>query len=171
VFAASVNDQNPYLTDETGNRRFWPVRCGAINIDALTRDRDQLWAEAHQRYKADEKWWLDTTELNDLAQIEQEDRFRPGPWDDVILSWLENPQQRYETDGGAQLPVEPFDSTSDSTTVTDVLLHAVLKPLDRFTQSDQNEVSRCLSHHGWTRKQVRIEGHRKWFYVRPGNEK
>jgi putative DNA primase/helicase len=38
VFAASVNDETS-LTDETGNRRFWPVKCGVIDVDGIGKDR------------------------------------------------------------------------------------------------------------------------------------
>jgi predicted P-loop ATPase len=169
VFAGSVNDQTP-LTDETGNRRFWPVRCGAIDINKLVADRDQLWAEAYKRFLTGEVWWLDSPELTEAATGEQEERYAGGPWDEVILAWLEEPTQRCGRAGesGTRLPLEPFDSTRERVTITDVLLHAIGKPLDRFTQMDQNSVQRCLVHAGWKRRQCRVELSRKWFYVRPG---
>lgn len=167
IFAASTNDSTPF-TDETGNRRFWPVLCSAIDIESLARDRDQLWAEACTQYKAGAVWWLETTELNSLAREEQDQRFDAGVWDDVILAWTDEPKQREESDDGNRIPIEPFDSNRDRVTLIDALVHGVGKELDRCTQNDKNQVARCLIRNGWKRKQDGKGQHRgKWFYLRP----
>jgi predicted P-loop ATPase len=73
VFAGTAN-QSTYLRDETGGRRFWPVACGRIDIDALACDRDQLCAEAKGRFDAGVAWWLETNELAQMASDQQMDR-------------------------------------------------------------------------------------------------
>jgi Predicted P-loop ATPase and inactivated derivatives len=77
VFVGTTN-KTDYLKDETGNRRFWPVKCSEdIDVDALLRDRDQLWAEALALYSAEERWWFsdqDGAELARQVAEEQEDR-------------------------------------------------------------------------------------------------
>ena len=87
VFAGSVNPET-YLRDETGNRRFWPVRCGTIDLDALARDRDQLWAEAVKRYRDGAIWWLDEPDLIAGAKAEQDRRYQTDAWDARIDRWL-----------------------------------------------------------------------------------
>jgi len=88
VFAASTNEQH-YFVDDTGNRRFWPVRCNTTDqakIQELMEIRDQIWAEAIHRYKTapanpahlnprtgGEMWWL-TKEEEALARVEQDKR-------------------------------------------------------------------------------------------------
>jgi predicted P-loop ATPase len=169
VFAGSVNDATPF-TDETGNRRFWPVRCGLIDIAALSRDRDQLWAEALTLFRDGEHWWLDTDELNRLASDEQEARYEAGVWDEVILAWLENPVQRNEYNHNlkCETGVEPFNSDRNAVTITDVLIHAVGEMIGHCTQGDRNTAARCLVHAGWKEKRKRVKGESLRFYERPG---
>jgi predicted P-loop ATPase len=77
-----------YLKDPTGSRRIWPFSCGVLDIDALVRDRDQLWAEAIVRFNAGEPWWLETPELEALANAEQALRFKADAWEAPVKEWL-----------------------------------------------------------------------------------
>jgi predicted P-loop ATPase len=90
AFAGTINPPiGGYLKDATGARRFWPVACGGvIDRDAIERDRDQLWAEAVARFKAGEKWWLETPELEALATAEQALRFKGDVWREPVKRWI-----------------------------------------------------------------------------------
>lgn len=79
VFAGTVNP-DVYLKDETGGRRFWPVKCLDIDLKGLREQRDQLWAEAVVRYKAGAPIYLETKELEALANVEQAKRFAVDAW-------------------------------------------------------------------------------------------
>jgi predicted P-loop ATPase len=90
VFAGTINPVvGGYLKDSTGSRRIWPVACnGTIDVEALARDVDQIWAEAVARFKAGAKWWLETPELEALATAEQALRFKRDVWTDQVEKWL-----------------------------------------------------------------------------------
>ena len=87
IFAASTNEDVYFADDE--NRRFWPVKTCVINLAALLRDRDQLWAEAVALYQGGMPWHVDTPELAALCRGEQERRARPDPWEAFIIAWLQ----------------------------------------------------------------------------------
>lgn len=92
VFIGTTN-QDEYLKDPTGARRFWPVRVSEdVNFDALRAERDQLWAEAVARYRAGEKWHVTPQEQEDYFAAEQKAREVPDPWFDAIEDWLQTEQ-------------------------------------------------------------------------------
>jgi hypothetical protein len=75
VIVGTTNDSR-YLRDTTGNRRFWPVAVTGFDLEALRRDRDQLWAEAAAReaegapIRLDPALWGDAAAEQDARRVE-----------------------------------------------------------------------------------------------------
>ena len=84
VPVATTNEAE-YLRDLTGNRRFWPMKCGAkIDLDWIAENRDQLFAEAKEQYAAGEAWWVDDA----ITAPIQNSRVVVDPWIDRIRGTL-----------------------------------------------------------------------------------
>lgn len=152
VFIATTNEQT-YLRDPSGNRRFWPVRCGAIDLTALERDRDQLWAEAMLRYRLDEAWHLTGTPAQ-LAAGEQDARHYVTELEQDVADYL----ARMEPQG------------CEEVSVRDVLLHALR--IDSATDprgaaAVGDRVAAALNRAGWERVARTGHGeHRRTVYRR-----
>ena len=151
IFGGTVN-KDTWQRDETGGRRWWPVKCGLILIDDLEADRDQLWAEARDRYLSEEKWWLEVPELVEAARVEQEKRFEPDVWEEKVAAYV---------------------SVLPDTRIDDILGERCLNiPVDRWSKSDQIRVGAILRHLGWIRKFCRLYGQPasvmpRWRWLKP----
>lgn len=80
-----------YLSDTTGNRRFWPIRVQKFDVDWIKENRDQLWAEAYARGRSGESIRLNPL-LYGHATIQQERRRAEDPWEvklDEVFPWTE----------------------------------------------------------------------------------
>jgi hypothetical protein len=86
IFIGTTN-RNDYLVSDTGNRRFWPVKTGRVDLGGLARDRDQLWAEATELEARGasiilpERFW-------GLASEEQDKRMESDMWFEAIQEYL-----------------------------------------------------------------------------------
>jgi Virulence-associated protein E len=107
IFIGTVNGGRGagYLTDPSGARRFWPVEVGAIDLEVLQRDRNQLWAEAAAVEAKGEPLTIDAT-LYDAAAVQQELRRAPDPWMDILSDVV---GARLETVGGPMERVSTQD--------------------------------------------------------------
>jgi predicted P-loop ATPase len=66
------NNEDEFLSDKTGNRRFWVIPVNKkVDVDLLAQERDAIWAVAVLAYKSGEQWWLTPEEEALLAQANQ----------------------------------------------------------------------------------------------------
>jgi predicted P-loop ATPase len=139
VFIGTTN-KKAYLRDETGARRFWPVTVGTINLAALARDRDQLFAEAVAAYRKGEHWWPDRDFERDHIAPQQEARYEADAWESAIDSYLADAKE---------------------TTVLAVAKDALFMDIAKIGTADQRRIIAALERLGWTRGK-RTNSSRPW---------
>lgn len=143
VFVATTNSRE-FLKDATGNRRFWPIEVGQIDLPGLAAARSQLFAEAVAAYRAGEQWWLNQ-EIEDAAHEVQEKYTAIDPWEPTIISLLIGQQ---------------------STTVTDLL--AKIEPdVARWNTRASTRIGLILNRLDWKHRRLRVNGGRERRYYPP----
>jgi predicted P-loop ATPase len=140
VFIGTTN-KALYLRDETGGRRFWPLKVGKIHTDALASDRDQLFAEAVVAYRAGEQWWPDGDFERQYIAPEQEARFETDTWEDNIRTYLK---------GRTRI------------LIGDIARDALFLETPRIGTADQRRITAVLERLGWHRLGKDWSGSRPW---------
>lgn len=100
VFIGTTNDDD-FLRDPSGSRRFWPIRLPddrSIDLAWLRAHRDRIWAEAlHHARDAQYKHWL-TPEEEVLASEERASFEQEDMWTDKITDYLRGRERVTSTD-------------------------------------------------------------------------
>ena len=136
MFVGTTNEQ-AYLHDETGARRYWPVKVGShINLDDLAADRDQLFAEAVNAFRAGEHYWPDRDFEAEHIKPEQDARHVQDEWKNIIEAWLQEP--------------EPGAHPLAYCSVADVARKALFMTESRLGTIEQRRIVAALRNLGWT---------------------
>jgi hypothetical protein len=131
-----TTNSDRYLKDNTGNRRFWPVRVGEVKIDDLRRDREQLWAEAAAREADGASIRLDPT-LYGAAAEEQAGRRVEDPFVETLGAIL----------NGAEGKLRSIDAWA-----------IVGVPEGQRTQEHNQRLGDAMRELGWERTKLRFDG-------------
>src|SRR5262249_36213463 len=138
VFVGTTN-RDAYLRDESGGRRFWPVKAGTIDVDALAHDRDQLFAEAVVRFRDGVHWWPDKDFERDHIMPEQASRYEADAWEENIAAYIAN---------------------KSKVTVGEVARDALYIETPRIGTADQRRIAAALETLRWRRE--RPNGKTDW---------
>ncbi len=141
VFIGTTNKE-VYLRDETGGRRFWPVKVTSINTDALKSDRDQLFAEAVMLYRAGHRWWPTQQFEAEHIKPQQEARYEADAWEGDIGCFLA--------------------SRTGKVKVIDVAKGALFIETPRLGTADQRRITAAMERLGWERGPRGDNGERFW---------
>jgi predicted P-loop ATPase len=124
IFAGTTN-KDTYLRDETGGRRYWPIKAGTISLNTLRDDRDQLFAEAVVAFRKGERWWPDKDFERDYMKPEQESRYEGDAWEENIRDYLDlHPRVTVGQVAKQALSIEtPRIGTADQRRIAAVLIN------------------------------------------------
>jgi len=108
IFVGSLNPEvTGWLKDRTGNRRYWPLAVGKIDLKALKSDKDVLWAEALQIFQQGEIIHIEDDHMKKLMQSEVDSRMQEDPWFGLIEEHLHANAADYII--GDDIVVQPAD--------------------------------------------------------------
>lgn len=138
IFIGTYNPEEDedigYLKDTTGNRRYWPIRLTRIDIEALKKVRDQLWAEAVVLYKKGTPVYLEDAKIEEMAKAEQKKRLGRDPWTDKIQDWLN---------------VHPYGKEQLVITGAEIFTECLSGRMQLYTRREMSRISNVMHEIGW----------------------
>lgn len=146
VIVISTN-KDEVFRDLTGNRRFLPVEVGRMDLEALRRDKDALWAEAAVLEEAGEGVELPEDLRPEAARLQAE---------------------RLVSDGYDDLVAEKLDDLNGELSLDEVLDKLGLMDDDRRRTDDRfrQGIGRAMQRQGWKKVRKMDGGVRKYRYVK-----
>lgn len=146
VLFIGTTNQDEFLADETGNRRWLPMQVGTVDLDLIKADCLQLWAEGAVLFDAGGVHYADAQRL---ADAEHAAYTLTDPWDEAVGTWMG--EERDMDQPGTTNAQVPF-------TVGEVLDRALGMTAQRVTRADQMRVAKILKRFGFVKAQFVRDG-------------
>lgn len=151
VFIGTTN-KDEFLADETGNRRWLPVRVYQVQVDSIRRDRLQLWAEARDVFQ---KAGVQYAAAQELAVEAHSEHTIQDSWTEVVGDWLDRAD-----DLTGESP-----RTRKFLRVTEVLVEALGFTERNISRREEMRMGATLKALGYERKKLRVDGKTLWAHV------
>lgn len=144
VFVGTTNAQE-FLADETGNRRWLPLAVSEVDVDGITRDRLQLWAEGRELFL---RGGVDYKDAERLAAREHGAFMVHDIWESAIHRWL----------GTEEAPTD----ISSAAIFADVLLMATRD----ITRAHEMRLGKAMAALGYKKERKMRKGVRGTFWAK-----
>ena len=181
IFIATTNEDE-FLEDPTGNRRFWIVECYIENaeksiFDDMPKEVDQLWAEAMVRYREGETLFL-SPKMHYEADRVQKEHFIKDSRTRVVKRLLDMPvpkgwKEMDKHDRFDYINTGTYEGTPiDKATPEYIWTYAFRKDVSDMTRTSTAEIQKIMSTFSeWERKVVKFSGVSVRGYARKNNLK
>lgn len=149
LFFGSTN-QDEFLGDDSGERRWLPIETGKINLKKMAKQREQLWAEGAMMFLLD---GVDYKDAETLAPAEHIKFKKSDPWHGAVARWLAEPDPFTH--------LAPYQRPYDWG-VEDVLVGAIGLRTEGISASQSIRIGAILAKFNAIKKRDRKRG---WLYT------
>lgn len=157
-----TTNEDTYLRDRTGNRRFWPVPVRQrIRTEWVAKWREQLLAEAYALYLQGEAFTPSPEQEARLFHPMQESRLVETAVESELLVVLTR-----KPNANATGPTSFVHSEAPYVTIAQ-LVQALGVDVAKAPPGLQGQITAWLKHEGWEHAKRMIGGVRVWRYHRP----
>lgn len=195
VIWGTTNDES-YLRDKTGGRRYWPILCSGAYIDTIgiMKNRDSIWQDAYRAYlemRSKTPMEMDLPlflkgEAEAIGSKLQERARKTEAWEtwmEALLDWMDEEhtlqsflaQSNFDPEEALGESFHGVHLTSEVCRVAFTREDAIREALGLHgnvpssAQADQfwKKVMDTLKEAGWTHGRIRIGGKQHRYMVRP----
>lgn len=153
VFIGTTNEDE-FLADKTGNRRWLPVEVSSVDVRAIKRDLLLLWAEARETFKR--LGGIQFRDAERLGASVHEQYTIKDAWLETVEKWLDTPD----------LMTNDIPRNCEFLRASDVLRDAIGLDPKQVSRREQMRISGVLQNCGYKPSRETIDGKQQRVFIK-----